>query len=275
MNFQDKLNNIIEKNNSLVCVGLDSDISNMPDEFKQRENAQYEFNKAIIDATHDYVCCYKPNSAFYEANGIKGIKELKQTCDYIRGIYPNIPIIIDAKRGDIGNTNNGYAKFVFDYLMADAITVIPYFGIEALAPYFAYDTKGVIIGCHSSNPGAKEFQELEINGKPLYHIVAQEIMKQYGNNPNCMIFMGATYPQELGTIRTIIKDMTILAPGVGAQEGAVEKAVKAGLNSKKSGLLINSSRGIIFASKGDDFAEKAREETQKLRDKINEYRIDQ
>lgn len=272
MSFHQKLNTIIEKNNSLVCVGLDSDIDKLPDNIKHRESPQFEFNKAIIDATHDLVCCYKPNTAFYEAYGNKGLQELKKTCDYIRGIYPDVPIIIDAKRGDIGNTNNGYAKFVFDYLSADAITVIPYFGIEALGPFFVHPGKGIIIGCHSSNPGAKEFQELEINGKPLYHIVAEEIMKQYGNNPECMIFMGATYPEELGTIRTIIKDMTILAPGIGAQEGAIEKAVKAGLNTHKEGLIINSSRGIIFASSGDDFAEKAKKETEKLRNKINKYR---
>jgi orotidine-5'-phosphate decarboxylase len=272
MNFQQKLDAIIEKNNSLVCVGLDSDIDKMPEGFKQRESPQFEFNKAIIDATHDLVCCYKPNSAYYEAYGNKGLQELKQTCDYIRGIYPDIPIIIDAKRGDIGNTNNGYAKFVFEYLSADAITVIPYFGIEALAPFFAYDRKGIIIGCHSSNPGAKEFQELEINGKPLYHLVAEEIMRQHGDNPNTMIFMGATFPEELGTIRAIVKDMTILAPGIGAQEGTIEKAVKAGLNTKKAGLIINSSRGIIFSSNGTDFAEKARVTAEKLRNEINNYR---
>jgi len=272
MSFQKKLSAIIKKNNSLVCVGLDSEISKLPDSIKHRENPQLEFNKAIIDATHDLVCCYKPNTAFYEAYGNQGLQELKKTCDYIRGIYPDVPIIIDAKRGDIGNTNNGYAKFVFDYLSADAITVIPYFGIEALATFFAHEGKGVIIGCHSSNPGAKEFQELEINGKPLYHIVAEEIMRHYGDNPECMIFMGATYPEELGTIRTIVNDMTILAPGIGAQEGTLEKAVKAGLNTQKEGLIINSSRGIIYASGGDNFAEQARKETEKLRNAINKYR---
>lgn len=272
MIFQKKLNNIIEKNNSLVCVGLDSDFDKLPEGIKHKENPQFEFNKSIIDATADSVCCYKPNSAFYEARGDRGVKELKMTCDYINQTYPEIPIIIDAKRGDIGNTNNGYVKFVFDYLKADAVTVMPYMGIESLAPFFDTKKGGIIIGCHSSNPGAKEFQEIEINGKPLYHIVAEEIMKQYGDNPDCMIFMGATYPEELSTIRKIIGDITILSPGVGAQEGALEKVVKAGLNSQKRGLIINSSRGIIFASSGDDFAEKAKEETEKLRNEINKYR---
>lgn len=272
MNFQDKFNKIVEKNNSLVCVGLDSDFDKLPENVKQKENPQFEFNKAIIDATHDLVCSYKPNSAFYESLGDKGVRELKMTCDYINENYPEIPIIIDAKRGDIGNTNNGYVKFIFEYLKADAVTVMPYMGIESLAPFFDAQKGGIIIGCHSSNPGAKEFQEIVINEKPLYHIVAEEIMKQYGDNPNTMIFMGATYPEELEKIRKIVGDMTILSPGIGAQEGMLEKAVKAGINSQKSGLIINSSRGIIFASSGDDFAEKAKEETEKLRNEINKYR---
>lgn len=273
MNFHDKFINVVKKNNSLVCVGLDSDIDKLPAIIKQHENPQFTFNKAIVDATHDLVCCYKPNPAFYEAYGNQGIKELKLTCEYIRGIYPDIPIIIDAKRGDIGNTNEGYAKYVFDYLNADAITVMPYMGIESLSCFFKREGKGIIVGCHSSNPGAKEFQELEINGKPLYEIVAEELMKQYGDNPNTMMFMGATYPKQLTDIRKIVGDMTFLVPGVGSQGGDVESFVKAGLNSKNAGLIINSSRGIIFASSEQDFAEKAKEETEKLRDEINKYRV--
>ena len=183
MSFQKKLNIIIEKNNSLVCVGLDSDFEKLPESIKNKEYPQFEFNKAIINATHDLVCCYKPNSAFYEAKGDRGIKELKMTCDYINSTYPEVPIIIDAKRGDIGNTNNGYVKFIFDYLKANAVTVMPYMGIESLEPFFDAQKGGIIIGCHSSNPGAKEFQEITVEGKPLYHIVAEEIMKQYGDNP--------------------------------------------------------------------------------------------
>jgi len=285
MDFKQKLDNITKKNDSLVCVGLDSAFDKLPESIKSHEHQQFAFNKAIIDATHDLVCAYKPNPAFYEARGDIGIKELKLTCDYLKKTYPEIPIILDAKRGDIGNTNEGYAAYVFDYLQADAITVMPYMGIESLSVFFNHEGKGIIVGCHSSNPGAKEFQEKlffperpeGVEGdnhkpKPLYHIVAEEIMKQHGDNPNAMIFMGATFPEELGTIREIIGDMTILAPGVGAQEGVLEKVVRAGVNSQKAGLIINSSRGIIFASTGEDFAEKAREETEKLRDEINKYR---
>lgn len=287
MNFQDKLSNIVKKNNSLVCVGLDSDLNKLPGSFKEKEYPQFEFNKAIIDETCDLVCSYKPNPAFYEARGDKGIKELKLTCDYIQNTYPEIPVIVDAKRGDIGNTNEGYAQYVFDYLHADAITVMPYMGIESLSCFFQRKEKGIIVGCHSSNPGAKEFQEKLVipsqnvipdsirdpnKPKPLYEIVAEELTKQHGDNPNTMMFMGATYPEQLTEIRKIVGDMTFLVPGVGSQGGDVESFVKAGLNSQNAGLIINASRSIIFASIGDDFAEKAREETVKLRNEINKYR---
>lgn len=253
-------------------MGLDPELSKLPESVKQKETPQFEFNKKIIDATNDLICVYKPNPAFYEARGADGVKELKTTCEYIKKNYPEIPIIIDAKRGDIGNTNVGYAKYVFEYLEADAITVMPYMGIESLAPYFAYPDKGIIVGCHSSNPGAKEFQELHIDGKPLYEIVAKELMKQYGNNPNTMMFMGATYPAQLTEIRNIVGDMTLLVPGIGSQGGTVQATVTAGLNSQKSGMMINASRSIIFASSKENFAEKAREEAQKLREEINQYR---
>jgi len=272
MNFNQKLDNIIDKNNSLVCVGLDSDIEKIPQHLQKDPTPQFTFNKAIIDTTHDFVCAYKPNSAFYEARGDRGVAELKMTCDYINQKYSDIPIILDAKRGDIGNTNNGYAQYAFDYLKVDAITVMPYMGIESLSIFFKQEEKGIIVGCHSSNPGAKEFQELKIEGKPLYYYVAEELMKQYGKNPNCMIFMGATYPEGLIKIRTIVRDMTFLVPGVGAQEGILEKTIRGGVNSQKKGLIINSSRDIIFASTGEDFAEKAREETEKLKNEINRYR---
>lgn len=272
MTFQQKLDNIIQKNNSLLCVGLDPDLEKLPESIKQKEFPLFEFNKAIIDATYDLVCAYKPNSAFYEAEGDRGVRELKMTCDYLKEKYPQIPIILDAKRGDIGNTNLGYAKFAFDYLGADALTVMPYMGIESLSPFFQRSEKGIIIGCHSSNSGAKEFQELLINGKPLYVVVAEEIIKRYRNNPNCMIFMGATYPDQINEIKKIVGDMTILVPGVGTQEGLLKQTIKMGLNSNKTGLIINSSRSIIFASNEEDFAAKARKAAENLKEQINKYR---
>lgn len=272
MSFQKKVDTIIQKNNSLVCVGLDSQLDKLPVHIQSEKYPQYSFNKSIIDATHDLVCAYKPNSAFYEAQGHQGIQELQMTCEYIRTNYPDIPIIIDAKRGDIGNTNNEYVRFVFSYLQANAITVMPYMGIESLAPFFTDEKNGIIIGCHSSNAGAKELQDLLIGDTPLYCLVAKQIMKHYGNKNNCLIFMGATFPDQLRQIRKIVGDMTFLVPGVGAQAGDIEQAVTAGINSKKQGMIINSSRGIIFASNGTDFAKRAREETHKLQAEINAYR---
>jgi orotidine-5'-phosphate decarboxylase len=272
MNFHQKIELAIQKNNSLLCIGLDPDFSKLPESIKIKDNPQFEFNKAIIDATHDLACVFKPNPAFYESRGDRGVRELKMTCDYIHDTYPKIPVLVDAKRGDIGNTNNGYAEYVFDYLNADAMTVMPYLGIESLAPYFAHTDKGIIVGCHSSNPGSREFQELDIDGKKLYEIVAERLVDQYEDNPNCMMFMGATYPKQLTNIRKIVGDMTLLVPGVGAQGGSVETFVKAGKNSNNAGLMINVSRGIIFASSGIDFAEKARSEAEKLKNEINLYR---
>ena len=272
MNFQEKLNKIIEKNNSLVCVGLDSDFDKLPESVKQKEFPQFEFNKAIIDATHDLVCCYKPNSAFYEARGDRGVKELKMTCDYIREKYPDIIIILDAKRADIGNTNEGYTKFCFDYLQVDGVTLQPYLSGEAIKPFLNRADKGAIILCRTSNPGAGEFQDLLIDNEPLYKKVAKQVNNMWNTNNNCLLVVGATYPEEMVEIRKIVGDMTFLVPGVGAQGGDVEKTIKAGLNSQNAGLIISSSRSIIFASSGDDFAEKAREETERLKNEINKYR---
>jgi orotidine 5'-phosphate decarboxylase subfamily 2 len=256
MTFQDKLNKIVRKNNSLVCVGLDSDV----------KTDQFLFNKAIINSTFDLVCSYKLNTAFYEAIGLKGIKALKATCDYLKSKFPTIPVIIDAKRGDIGNTNKGYAKFVFEYLRGDAITVNPYLGEEAIRPFLNHKDRGIIILCRTSNPGAGEFQDLKVKGKPLYQVVAAQVAKKWNKNRNCLLVIGATYTDELRQVREIVGDkMTFLVPGIGTQGGDLQTTLKVGLNSKKQGLIINSSRGIIFAK-------NPRVEAQKLRDFINGFR---
>lgn len=290
MNFKAKLNSIAKKNNSLVCVGLDSDITKIPEYIRSGKHPQSTFNKAIIEATHDLVCAYKPNTAFYEACGKAGIAALKMTCDYLKEKYPEIPVILDAKRADIGNTNEGYAKFAFDYLGADAITVHPYLGREALKPFLDREDKGVIILCRTSNPGAGEFQDLIVSGKdtsevflrdssdgggvkkPLYQIIAEHVARDWNYKGNCGLVVGATYPDELDIVRHIVGDMLILIPGVGAQGGDAEKTVKAGVDKDGQNAIINSSRGIIFADGSEKFAEKAREETIKLRDEINKYR---
>jgi orotidine-5'-phosphate decarboxylase len=272
MNFQEKLDAVVAKNNSLLCIGPDPDFFKLPKALLRDSNPQFLFNKAIIDATHDVVCAYKPNSAFYEAQGARGIEELKMTCDYLKGNYPDIPIIYDAKRGDIGSTNAGYVTYAFDYLGADAITLHPYLGREALAPFLERKEKGCIILCRTSNPGAGEFQDLLVDGKPLYMRVAREVSTQWNANGNCLLVVGATYPKELAQLRHLLPMMTFLVPGIGAQGGDIEKTVIGGKNDKGSGMIISTSRAVIFASNGEDFAQKAREEAVKLKDTINLYR---
>lgn len=272
MNFQQKLDGIIEHNNSLLCVGLDSDLKKLPVHLQTEKDGQYIFNKAIIDATHDIVSAYKPNTAFYEGYGTAGIEQLKKTCDYIRATYPEIPIILDAKRADIGNTNDGYVQYIFDFLGADAVTLHPYLGKEALKPFLDCKDKGCIILCKTSNPGASEFQDLTINGKPLYQLVAEKVQKEWNANNNCLLVMGATYPSEIAEVRSVAQEMTLLVPGIGVQGGDLPNTMKAGLMPNKKGLIINSSRGIIFASPNRDFAEKARQNAASLRDEVNTYR---
>lgn len=274
MNFQTKLNSAAAQNNSLLCVGLDSDLAKLPPAFKSVKNSQFEFNKAIIEATHDLVSAYKPNTAFYEAEGSGGVEQLKMTCDYLRKKYPEIPIIIDAKRADIGNTNQGYIKYIFDYLGGDAVTLHWYVGREGLKPFLDLKDKCMFIYCRSSNAGAGEFQDLVINDKPFYQALAEKIISDWNYNRNCGLIFGATYPAELNIVRHIVGEMPLLIPGIGAQGGDVEKTVKAGVDKNGLNAIINSSRGIIFASGGPDFAEKAREEAIKLRDEINKFRKD-
>lgn len=266
MGFSDKLEAAIKKNNSLLCVGLDADINKLPQEFQGKSDGQFEFNKMIIDATHDLVCAYKPNSAFYEADGTAGIDNLKLTFEYIRMTYPDIVTILDAKRGDIGNTNDGYSTFAFDYLGADSITLHPYMGRESLQPLLDKKDKGCIVLCRTSNPGAGELQDLKIDGKELYKIVAEKVAKEWNTQRNCLLVVGATVPEELAQVRAIVgDDMTFLVPGIGAQGGDIEKTVKAGKNLKGTGMIINSARSIIFAT-------DPRAEAQKLRDEINSFR---
>lgn len=247
MTFLQKLEKAIKKSNSLLCVGLD--------------NGDFKFNKKIIEQTFDLVCTYKPNSAFYEAKGAKGIEELKKTFNYIQRKYPWIPLILDAKRADIGNTNAGYVKFVFKYLKADAITLHPYLGKEALQPFLEQKEKGCFILCKTSNPGAGEFQDMN----NLYLAVAQNVSKSWNTNKNCGLVVGATYPRDLAKVRKIAGNMPILVPGIGAQGGDLKTTLKAGLTKQKSGLIINSSRGIIFA-------ENPRQAALNLRNEINKYR---
>jgi orotidine-5'-phosphate decarboxylase len=255
----------VKKANSLVCVGLDSELEKLPERFKKTKYPQFEFNKWIIEQTAEYVSSYKPNSAFYEARGDAGIRELKMTIEYLQEIYPDIFTILDAKRGDIGNTNNGYITSIFDWLGVDAVTLQPYPGKEALKPFLDRSDKVCIIWCRTSNPGAGEFQDLVIGDKPLWKIVAEHVCADWDYNNNCMLVVGATYPKEMQIIRSLAPSMTFLVPGIGAQGGDIQAVLNAGLTQNKDGLIINSSRGIIFT---DNPGEQART----LRDEINHYR---
>lgn len=266
MDFLEKLDKAVTRNNSLLCVGLDPVLDKLPEQFRNTAEPFFEFGKSIADATHEAVCAYKPNSAFYEALGAEGIKQLKKTCDYIRSNYPDIPIILDAKRGDIGLTNEGYAASAFDYLGCDAITLSPYMGQKSLEPFLARKDKGCIILCQTSNEGADEFQSLESGGKKLYRVVAEAVVNDWNKNGNCLLVTGATYAEELKDIRQIAGDnMVFLVPGMGIQGGEIEPTLRAGINSKGRGLIINSSRAIIYS----DDPKKSAEE---LKKQINQHR---
>lgn len=242
--------------NRFVCIGLDNG------DFEFNKTSFLLRNKNIVDQTSDLVCAYKPNSAFYEAKGVVGLQALKETISYIQQNHPDISTILDAKRGDIKSTNEAYIKAVFDNLGVDAVTVSPYLGQESLKPFLERTDKGILVLVKTSNPGAGEFQDLLMEGKPLYQVVAEHV-KSWNTNGNCGVVVGATYPEELKKIREIVGDMPILVPGIGTQGGDLEATIKNGLNSQKQGLIISSSRGIIFAS-------DPRKATQDLHSQIQE-----
>jgi len=272
-NFQQMLEQRWEQGR-FVCVGLDSYPAQIPEAARHKELGEtiLHFNRAIVDATADLVCAYKPNSAFYEAYGVESMTALYETIKYIQKVASDVPVILDAKRGDIGNTNEGYVSMAFVTAQADAITVHPYLGQEAVQPFLDQKDKGVLVLCRTSNKGAGEFQDGEMYGRPLYEYVAFRVATRWNANGNCGLVVGATYPDELKKVREVVGDLPILIPGIGAQGGDVEQTVKAGKDSRGRGMIINSSRGIIFASKGNDFAEVARRKTQELHDLINQYR---
>lgn len=253
-----------------LCVGLDSDFEKIPESVRKgsvRETI-VAFNRAIVDAARDLVCAFKPNPAFYEAHGEEGWQALWETIACIREIAPEIPVILDAKRADIGNTNNGYVSSAFQHLRVDAITVHPYVGSEALAPFLNQKEKGIIVLCKTSNHGAGEIQDLDVGGTPLFKVIATHVAERWNTNGNCGLVVGATYPKELREVRAIVGDMPILIPGIGAQHGDLEKTVAAGKDSRGRGMIISASRSVIFASAGEDFAQAARREAQRLDAKI-------
>ena len=260
MNFTDKLLAASRRNDSLLCVGLDPDPGLMP------KVSLLEFNKAIVDATAELVCAYKPNLAFYEALGIDGLKLLQKTIEHIPA---NIPIIGDGKRGDIGNTAKAYAKALFVTFGFDAATVSPYLGFDSVEPFIEYKDKGVFILCRTSNPGAVDFQNLvNAQGIPLYEAVARKA-KEWNIHGNIGLVVGATYPDELKAIRKLCPEMPLLIPGIGPQGGDLASAVKYGIDVQGEKAIIAVSRQILYASQGKDFAQAARHSAQELRDNLN------
>lgn len=251
---------------NFLCVGLDSELEKIPESVRKSSVREtlLSFNRAIIDATRDLVGSYKPNPAFYEAQGEDGVTALRETIQYINEVAPDVAVILDAKRGDIGNTNIHYAKSAFDLLGADAITVQPYLGGEPLSPFFERKEKGIIVLCHTSNPGAGEIQNLQVGREPLYKVVAKLAATKWNANRNCCVMVGATYPQELGEVRAIVGEMPILIAGIGAQDGNLEETIKKGIDNRGFGLIVNASRSIIFASDKKDFAEVARAKAAEL-----------
>ena len=245
----------------MVCVGLDTALERLPERFAADPLPQLAFNRWIIEETLPYVAAYKPNLAFYEARGATGWTELAETMAFLASEAPEVFTVADAKRADIGSTNAGYVARLLDELGFDAVTVHPYLGREALAPFLEREDKAVIVLCRTSNPGAGELQDLTIDGVPLWEVVATRVRDTWNAKGNCMLVVGATYPAELARVRELCPDLPFLVPGVGAQGGDVEAVVAGGLDAQGGGLLINASRSIIFA---DDPASEARA----LRDQI-------
>ena len=252
----------IQKKKSFLCVGLDTDINKIPQDLLAMEDPIFEFNKQIITKTAEFAVAYKPNTAFYEVYGAKGWQSLERTIQYIKNNYPDIFIIADAKRGDIGNTSANYAKAFFNSLKADALTVAPYMGKDSVEPFLGFEDKWVILLALTSNAGSKDFQYLNTGEQTLYKPVLQTATT-WASSEKMMFVVGATHPEELGEIRAMLPDYFFLVPGVGAQGGDLQSVAKYGLN-KECGLLVNSSRGIIYASNKFDFADRAAEEAQKL-----------
>lgn len=270
MTFIQKLENCWTQNNSLLCVGLDPNWEKIPQHIKQQPDPVFEFCKAIIDTTHDLVCAYKPQIAYFAA--LKAEDQLLKTFDYLRNTYPHIPIILDSKRGDIGSTAQMYAIEAFDRYRADAVTVNPYMGQDSAQPFLDRADKGVVLLCRTSNAGAGDIQDLEVAGQPIYEKVAVMISKHWNHNKNCCLVVGATWPTQMQRLRKISGDMPFLVPGVGAQGGDVEALVKAGQTVNGKGLIINSSRGVIYAGTGIGFASAARSAALETRNLINQFR---
>lgn len=275
MTFIEKLSAAWSANNSLLCVGLDPDIAKFPSHLQQQPDAIFTFCKEIIDATAATACAFKPQIAYFSA--LRAEDQLEAICEYLRTNYPHIPIVMDAKRGDIGATAEQYAREAFERYGADAVTVSPYMGFDSVAPYLEWKDRGAIVLCRTSNAGGSDLQFLKVDGVPLYQHVARLVADKWNTNGQCGLVVGATFPQELAQVRSIIGDMPLLVPGIGAQGGDIQATVHAGKTANGMGMMINSSRAILYAkpdqASGENFAQAARRVAEETRDAINRFRV--
>jgi len=275
MGFMQALRARWERADSLVCVGLDPEPLKFPARFANDPDAVFAFCREIVDATAQYVCCYKPQIAHFAALGAEDA--LRRLVAHVHSAHPGIPVILDSKRGDIGSTALHYAAEAFDRYAADAVTANPYLGRDSVQPFLDRADRGVVILCRTSNPGAADLQDLLVsdggrNGRPLYQHVAEKIARDWNGNGNCALVVGATWPRQLREVRAIVGDLPFLVPGVGAQGGDVEAVVKNAKTADGTGLVVSSSRAILYASDGDGFADAAAAAAKSLRDEINRYR---
>lgn len=276
MGFVERLRARWQSADSLLCVGLDPDPAKFPDAFANDEciddsEALFAFCRDIVDATAEYACAFKPQIAYFAAhNG--GETALQRLIAHVNANHPDVPVVLDAKRGDIGSTAEQYAVEAFDRYGADAVTLNPYMGRDSAQPFLARNDRGCVFLCHTSNPGARDFQELLVDGEPLYQRIARTIASEWNADGNCALVVGATFPEELKVIRGIVGDMPLLIPGIGAQGGDVAATVRNGKDKEGAGLMINSSRGILYASMGADYTQAAADAARSLRDEINRSR---
>ncbi|KAA0071298.1 orotidine-5'-phosphate decarboxylase [Rhodanobacter sp. T12-5] len=270
MHFMQSLQQAWTRNDSLVCVGLDPEPAKFPAHLRDTPDAVFDFCRAIVDATADLVCAFKPQIAHFAA--LRAEDTLERLIAHIHAQHPGVPVILDAKRGDIGSTAQHYATEAFERYRADAVTLNPYLGRDSIQPFLDHADKGVILLCRTSNPGGADFQALDCGGQPLYLRVAETVAREWNANGNCALVTGATWPEEIRQVRALVGNMPLLVPGIGAQGGDIEAVMRAGCTAQGSGLMINSSRGIIYAGHGEDFANRARAAAIDLRDAINRCR---
>lgn len=270
MTFTEQLAAAWQNNDSLLCVGLDPDPAKFPAHLKGRDDAIFEFCKTIVDATADLVCSFKPQIAYFAAR--RAEDQLEALIAHIHERHPGIPVILDAKRGDIGSTAEQYAVEAFERFRADAVTVNPYMGRDSVEPYLAFPDKGVILLCRTSNAGGSDLQFLDVGGEKLYERVARLAAEQWNTTGQIGLVVGATFPAEIARVRAIVGEMPLLVPGIGAQGGDIAATVKAGRTAARTGLMINSSRAILYAGQGEDFASAARRVADETRSAINLHR---